>query len=52
METQIDKTALAMLLIGVMLIIALLKGLNGTLLASGIGVLAGLGGYEAGKKSK
>lgn len=50
MARDLDKPRLAMVLIAVMLCIALLKGMDGALLASGIGILAGLGGYEAGKK--
>ena len=41
-----------MLCITALLIAALLKDINGALLASGLAVLAGLGGYEVGKHFK
>lgn len=44
------KTIVAMVCIAALLIVALLKDINGVLLASGIATLAGLGGYVAGRK--
>jgi len=41
------KTLVAILIIGLILLVALSKGVNGTLLATGIGIIAGLGGYNA-----
>lgn len=44
------KTIVAIVCITALLIVALLKDVDGVLLGSGIAVLAGLGGYAAGKK--
>lgn len=45
-----SKTIVAMICITALLIIALLKGIDGVLLASGMAALTGLGGYELHKK--
>jgi len=44
------ETILAMLLIALIEIIAIMKGIDGTLLSIVVSVLAGLGGYHAGKR--
>jgi len=46
-----NKTIVAIVVIGILLGIALWQGINGALLASGLVIIAGLGGYAAGKKS-
>jgi len=38
--------------IGVILLSAHFNGLDGILTASGVGIIAGLGGFVAGKKTK
>jgi len=45
-----SKTIVAIATIGILLIVALIKGIDGVLLASGIAIIAGLGGYTAGKR--
>lgn len=45
-----SKTIVAIVCIAILLIVALLKNIDGVLLAGGIATLAGLGGYAAGKK--
>lgn len=42
------KTITALICITTLLIVALLKGINGALLAGGLSLLAGLAGFEAG----
>lgn len=44
-----SKTIIAIVCITLLLIVALLKNIDGVLLASGITIIAGLGGYAAGK---
>ena len=46
-----SKTIVAIIAIAILLGIALLKNIDGALLASGLALLAGLGGYVAGKVS-
>lgn len=46
------KIMVAMVVIGAVLLFALAKGLDGVLMASGIGVIAGLGGFVTGRKLK
>lgn len=41
------KTILAIVIIGMLIAFALWLGYNGTLLAGGVAVIAGLGGYQA-----
>jgi hypothetical protein len=43
---------LAMILITMLEIIALVNGINGALLAGGIAIIAGLGGYQVRQKTK
>ena len=52
MKDETILAVVAMVMIGVLLAVALYMGYNGVLLASGIGILAGLGGYEVGKRQK
>ena len=47
-----NKTIVAIACITALLITALIKGMDGALLATGIGVIAGLGGYIVGKVKK
>lgn len=47
-----SKTALAIYAITILLSIALLKGINGVLLASALTLLAGLGGFAIGARKK
>ena len=42
----------AMVVIGAVLLTALAKGFDGVLMASGISVIAGLGGYFTGRHKK
>ena len=44
-----SKTIIALICITILLAIALLKGIDGTLLAAGIAAIAGLGGWTAAK---
>jgi len=44
-----SKTIVSIICITILLTTALLMHINGILLTSGIGVLAGLGGFAAGK---
>ena len=44
------ETILAMLLIAWLETLAILKGIDGTLLSAAIGVIAALGGYYVGKR--
>lgn len=46
------KTIVAIVSITAILIVALLKGVDGVLLGSGLAALTGLGGYELGKHRK
>lgn len=46
-----SKTVIAIIAVTMLLAIALIKDIDGVLLSSGIAVLAGLGGFVAGKKS-
>ena len=46
------RIVVAMVVIGCVLLVALVKGLNGVLMASGIGIIAGLGGYYGRKVKK
>ncbi|MBA7659132.1 hypothetical protein ES703_67097 [subsurface metagenome] len=47
-----SKTIVAMVCITILLVTALIMGVNGVLLAGGVAALAGLGGYAKGKTSK
>ncbi|GAI35522.1 unnamed protein product [marine sediment metagenome] len=47
-----SKTTVAIIAIALLLGIALFKGINGAALASGLVVIAGLGGYVVGKVKK
>ena len=47
-----NKTIVAIVCVAILLGIALLRGIDGAALASGIAVIAGLGGYAAGKVMK
>jgi len=33
-------------------LVAVLNGINGVLVAAGVGIISGLGGYEVGRKTK
>lgn len=44
------KTIIAIIAVALLLTLAVIKGIDGALLASGIAVIAGLGGFAAGKK--
>lgn len=44
------KIIIAMLLIAMLEIVAIANNINGALLAGSIAIIAGLGGYTAGKK--
>ena len=46
------KIVAAMLIIGLILLVCLIKGLNGVLMSSGIGLVSGLAGYGAGRKTR
>lgn len=46
------NTSIAIISIAVLEIVAIIKGLNGILLASAIAVIAGLGGFYIGKTKK
>lgn len=46
------KTIAAMIVIGVILLSAHLQGFDGILTAAGVGMVASLGGFSAGKKAK
>ena len=46
-----SKTITAIIAIAILLAIALIKNIDGALLASGITVIAGLGGYAVAKKT-
>jgi len=43
------KIIVAMIVIGVVLLTALVMGINGVLMASGIGLISSLGGFVAGR---
>ncbi|GAI08747.1 unnamed protein product [marine sediment metagenome] len=43
-------TIIAMLLIAMLEVVAIVNEINGALLAGSIAIIAGLGGYTAGKK--
>lgn len=45
-------TIIAMLLISMLLIVALVNRIDGAMLAGGIAIIAGLGGYTARRKLK
>lgn len=47
-----EKTLVAMICITVLAFTALLKGMDGLLLAGAVGSLAGLGGFGAGRFTK
>lgn len=47
-----NKTIVAIGCITAIIITALIMGVNGVLVSTGIGSLAGLGGYIAGRKKK
>lgn len=47
-----SKTIVAIIAITILLVTALLTGIDGVLLAAGVAALAGLGGYETGKHLK
>lgn len=47
-----SKTVIAIIATFLLLLTALLKGIDGAVLASGIAVIAGLGGYATGKAVK
>lgn len=47
-----SKTIVAIIAIALLLGAAILKDINGVLLASGIAIIAGLGGFVAGKVKK
>lgn len=44
---EILKTYIAIGVVGLLVLVALLKGIDGAVMASGIAVIAGLGGYSA-----
>jgi len=46
---KFNKTIIAILMIGILEAIALLKGVNGVAFASSMAVIAGLGGFAIGK---
>ena len=46
------KTMVAMICIGVVLLVAMNMGFNGVLMSTGIGVIAGLGGFSVRKYRK
>ena len=46
------KITIAIVVIAVILLVALLKGLNGVLMSSGIGIISGLAGFSAGRVIK
>lgn len=46
------KTITAIICITILLAIALFRGIDGVALASGVAVIAGLGGFVAGKVKK
>lgn len=45
-----NKTIVAIIVTGIILGVAIWRGIDGALLASGLAVIAGLGGYAVGKK--
>ena len=47
-----SKTIVAIIAVFLLLLTALLKGIDGAALSAGIAVIAGLGGYVAGKAIK
>lgn len=47
-----SKTIVAIVCITILLVTALFMGINGVLLAGGLALLAGLGGYAKGKSMK
>lgn len=47
-ESHVKKTS--MIVVGAVLIVALLQGVDGTLLALGLAGIVGLGGYVLGRK--
>lgn len=46
------KTIIAIIVIGILEVIALAKGIDGAALAAGVAAIAGLGGYQLGKSQK
>ena len=46
------KTIIAIIVVGALLLTALWNGIDGVLMASGIAVIAGLGGFYVRKKTK
>lgn len=46
------KILVAIVVIGTVLLVALVMGYDGVLMASGIGIIAGLGGFSAGTKKR
>lgn len=46
-----SKTIIAIACITLLLTVALIKGINGVLLSSGLAILAGLGGFTLGRKT-
>lgn len=49
---HLPKATLSIVAITAILILALLRGINGALLATGLTIIAGLGGYITGKLKK
>lgn len=47
-----SKTIIAIAAIVILVSVALLKGINGAVLGTAIGAIAGLGGYIAGRATK
>jgi hypothetical protein len=49
---KIDNTLIAISALAILEILALMKGIDGQLFATVISLIAGLGGYELGKRKK